>query len=74
MTQTSLLFAPLPSISPGDKLHKTERTSAVHAGIMWQRAAKHFLSTASAGVVVQCFLTTWIFHTSQMNLKKKSVQ
>lgn len=52
MAQTSLLFAPLPSISLGDKIHKTKRTSTVHAGIMWQRAAKHFLSTASAGVIV----------------------
>lgn len=52
MAPTSLLFAPLPSISLGDKIHKAERTSTVHAGIMWQRAAKHFLSTASAGVIV----------------------
>lgn len=43
-----LLLAPLPSISLGDKIHKTEHTGTVHAGMMWQRAAKHFLSTASA--------------------------
>lgn len=52
MASISLLFAPLPSISLGDEIHKTERTSTVHAGIMWHRAAKHFLSTASAGVIV----------------------
>lgn len=54
-TLTSPLFAPLPSISLGDKIHKTELTRTVHAGIMWQRAAKHFLSTASAGVIVAAF-------------------
>lgn len=52
---TSLLLAPLPSISLGDKIHKAERTGTVHAGIMWQHAVKHFLSTASAGVVVAAF-------------------
>lgn len=55
MASASLLLAPLPSISLGDKIHKTERTGTVHAGIMWQRAAKHFLSTASAGVIVAQF-------------------
>lgn len=52
---TSLLLAPLPSISLGDKIHKAERTGTVHAGIMWQHAVKHFLSTASAGVVAAAF-------------------
>lgn len=55
MASTPLLPAPLPSISLGDKIHKTERTDTVHAGIMWQRAAKRFLSTASAGVAVAAF-------------------
>lgn len=48
MASTTTVFAPLPSISLSDKMHKTDRASTVHAGIMWQRAAKHFLSSASA--------------------------
>lgn len=48
MASTATVFAPLPSISLSDKMHKTDRASTVHAGIMWQRAAKHFLSSASA--------------------------
>lgn len=59
MASASLLLAPLPSISLGDKIHKTERTGTVHAGIMWQRAAKHFLSMASAGVAAFFLQLGW---------------
>lgn len=70
VASTSLLPAPLPSISLGDKIHETERTGTVHAGIMWQRAAKHFLSTASAGVVVVAFSYNWdgFLHSFLINL------
>lgn len=60
---TSLLFAPFPSISLGDKIHKSERSSTMHAGIMWQHAVRHFLSMASAGVIVAVFSENWKHHS-----------
>lgn len=74
MASTTTVFAPLPSISLSDKMHKTDRASTVHAGIMWQRAAKHFLSSASAlgggGVAVVAIGMSFFTLFFQINSKR----
>lgn len=73
MASTTTVFAPLPSISLSDKMHKTDRASTVHAGIMWQRAARHFLSSASAlggGVAVVAIGMSFFTLFFQINSKR----